>query len=349
MSKVPLTSGDLSELCFQGFKVPVSGLQCVPCTIPYRRTCGFPEGVATCPTGAHSSLSLSLSCSTTLRHAKPFLFVFRLTKNGQRRSWTTVIATTRVDVTKQLYYLRVRTPPCPSTSVRCWQPQQATPIKEGRPTSHRSARWMSGLESFRDSRSAEASAPLPLATAAEAAAAVRQQAGDYCCGADAAAAAAGVPQDERPASSRGGGQDVVFPLVLALYAQQQRCRRQRQEMETLSKTGAPTTGGGSAAAGVGGSGTAGSSGLVVVDIVGGGEEDDDGGRDDWGDDGGFSARGVAAAAADGAAAVCGDWEGEAKALVRELREARRAFPSEVSISFFSPLCRVTALCKRISL
>ncbi|CBN79112.1 phosphatidylinositol 4-kinase [Ectocarpus siliculosus] len=113
-------------------------------------------------------------------------------------------------------------------------------------------------------------------------------------------------------------------------------------MEALSKTGATTTTGGSAAAGVGGSGTAGSNGLVVVDIVGGGEEDDDGGRDDRGDDGGFSARGVAAAAADGAAAVCGDWEGEAKALVRELREARRAFPSEVE--FYLPqLCIVAAL------
>lgn len=98
------------------------------------------------------------------------------------------------------------------------------------------------------------------------------------------------------------GDELVFSLVLALYAQQQRCQKQRRE--------AVERGGG-------GSGN-------CVRGRGGGDGDDDDGHD-----GGFSAEDVAAAAVDGAA-VCGDWEGEAKALVRKLRDARRVFPSEVS-------------------
>ncbi|CAM9984513.1 unnamed protein product, partial [Scytosiphon promiscuus] len=214
---------------------------------------------------------------------------------------------------------------------------------------------MSVLESYRDSRSAEG--PLPIATAA-AVGVPTSSGGGSGSGADGFADDATAPQNRHPAAGNsgnggnggggGGGQDVVFPLVLALYAQQERCRRQRRkELANLSKRAAAAAAGGCVS-----SGTA-PGGMVVVDVVcsggdgalgrvvvgGGGGGDDE--YDDRGD-GGFSAEGVAAAAADGAAAVCGDWEGEAKALVRKLREARRAFPSEVEF-YLLQLCIVVAL------
>ena len=178
---------------------------------------------------------------------------------------------------------------------------------------------MSGLESFRDSRSAEArGSPLPLAeAAAPAAVAVGRLVND----------AAPLQSVRQPTSGgcapaagggAGQGQDVVFPLVHALYAQQQRCRRQRQE--ELARVSKKATAAAAVAACVS---CGGGSGLVAGGGGGGGDYYDDD------DDGGFSAKGVAAAAADGAAAVCGDWEGEAKTLVRELRDACRSFPSEV--------------------
>lgn len=146
--------------------------------------------------------------------------------------------------------------------------------------------------------------------------------GDGINGRAAAATAQQQPQD---------GHDFVFSRVLALYAQQQ--RHQKECRETAAVDTAVATASWSKAAPAscttpGWSTTATTACNAAVVVI-----DGDGGNGDGGeeheDDGGFSAKGVATAAAAASAAVCDDWEGDAETVVKELRDARNLYPSEV--------------------